>query len=236
MVLKQFELNRAGRDFVVGDVHGCFHLLAKALKAERFNPATDRCFAVGDLIDRGPYSEHLLHWLRQPWFHTCLGNHEEMLLHTDPDSSEGKEWFKRYGGKWWLRQDEEERAKIRTALERLSIAMEIETQQGHVGIVHAEVPEECSWQLFIQRLQQNDLDTRREALWGRRRILGSINGPVSGIDFVVCGHTITPHRQVMEIDNVWFIDCGAYLEDGKSQLTLLPLEMLFKKAPDELAH
>lgn len=235
IVLEQFSLNRAGRDFVVGDIHGCFHLLEQALDAHHFNPATDRCFAVGDLIDRGPHSDRLLHWLRQPWFHTCLGNHEEMLLYTAPESPEGRQWFNANGGKWWLNMSGKKRNEIRAELCHRPIAIEVQTHDGRVGIVHADIPASLSWQGFIQALQQGDTATQREAQWGRRRMKGLINRPVAGIDHVVCGHTITPHRQVMTINNVWFIDTGACLESSDSRLTLLPLETLFQKSPPELA-
>ena len=50
-------INQAGRDLVVGDVHGCFRTLARALSQLEFDPSCDRLFGVGDLVDRGPHSE-----------------------------------------------------------------------------------------------------------------------------------------------------------------------------------
>ena len=41
------DLNREGRDFVVGDVHGCFRTLDRALTALAFDPSRDRLFGVG---------------------------------------------------------------------------------------------------------------------------------------------------------------------------------------------
>ncbi|MBP5140546.1 serine/threonine protein phosphatase, partial [Pseudomonas chlororaphis] len=46
---QRFELNTAGRDFAVGDIHGYFTKLQAALDAIGFNPAVDRLFSVGDL-------------------------------------------------------------------------------------------------------------------------------------------------------------------------------------------
>ena len=40
--------NRLGRDFVVGDVHGCFRTLERALAALEFDASCDRLFGVGD--------------------------------------------------------------------------------------------------------------------------------------------------------------------------------------------
>ncbi len=50
-------LNQAGRDFVVGDVHGCFRTLECALLEIEFDPSRDRLFGVGDLVNRGPHRD-----------------------------------------------------------------------------------------------------------------------------------------------------------------------------------
>ena len=72
--------NVKGRDFVVGDLHGCFDLLDRLLEHVSFDPGCDRLFSVGDLIDRGHDSLRSLEYLRAPWFHGVRGNHEAMLL------------------------------------------------------------------------------------------------------------------------------------------------------------
>lgn len=72
--------NIRGRDLAVGDIHGHFQRLEKCLEAVRFDPAVDRLFSVGDLVDRGPHSEAALEWLAQPWFHAVQGNHEALAI------------------------------------------------------------------------------------------------------------------------------------------------------------
>jgi hypothetical protein len=62
--------NTAGRDFVCGDIHGCFDELDAALAKLQFDPAVDRLISVGDLVDRGPRSAdeplvQFLLWQRQ---------------------------------------------------------------------------------------------------------------------------------------------------------------------------
>jgi len=59
--------NTTGKDFVVGDLHGCYDLLESLLGAVSFDKSKDRLFSVGDLIDRGPNS---LRCLRIP-FQSC---------------------------------------------------------------------------------------------------------------------------------------------------------------------
>ena len=53
---RTFTANAHGRDFVVGDVHGCFRTLERALTELQFDPTRDRLFGVGDLVARGPHS------------------------------------------------------------------------------------------------------------------------------------------------------------------------------------
>lgn len=72
--------NVEGRDFVVGDLHGCFDELARLLTFVKFDPNRDRLFSTGDLIDRGPRSEDCLALLKKKWFYPVLGNHEDLLL------------------------------------------------------------------------------------------------------------------------------------------------------------
>ena len=67
--MPRFEQNTAGRDFAVGDIHGCFTELQRGLDAIGFDASADRLFSVGDPVDRGPESHHALRWLDRPWFH-----------------------------------------------------------------------------------------------------------------------------------------------------------------------
>ena len=71
--------NDAGRDLVVGDLHGYRALLDALLERVGFDPARDRLFSVGDLTDRGPESERCLELLGEPWFLPVLGNHDVLL-------------------------------------------------------------------------------------------------------------------------------------------------------------
>ena len=53
-LVRRFAPNTAGRDFVVGDIHGCFDALGDEMDRIRFDPAVDRMFSVGDLVESGP--------------------------------------------------------------------------------------------------------------------------------------------------------------------------------------
>ena len=77
-MLERCAVNRAGTDYVVGDIHGCYGLLQAALERLDFDTACDRLFCVGDLIDRGPDSRACLELVFEPWLHAVRGNHEEL--------------------------------------------------------------------------------------------------------------------------------------------------------------
>lgn len=88
--VKEVPVNLEGRDFIVGDLHGCFDELAKLLSYVEFNPHQDRLFSTGDLIDRGPRSLDCLNLLKKKWFYPVLGNHEDIFLIRFKMYEEGK--------------------------------------------------------------------------------------------------------------------------------------------------
>lgn len=228
--IKRFPINLHGRDFIVGDIHGCFDQLNTELERLNFDPQQDRLFAVGDLVDRGPGSKKVLSWLSQPWFHSCLGNHEEMILTLEPDSGEGISWYQSYGGEWWLELDPKSRSTIRKSLAQLPLIIELETVHGRIGLVHADIPKGMDWSTFVHLLEQGDQEVRGTALWGRSRIKRLLASPVKGIERVVCGHTLTQEHKIVTKGNVWFIETGAFLQDMEGgHLTVVSSEQLFEK-------
>ena len=218
--IKKFPRNQHGRDFIAGDIHGCFDELNNALNKHQFDPQTDRLFSVGDLIDRGPGSHKVLSWLEQPWFHSCLGNHEEMILTAAVDSDAGQNW--------WLDLTADSRAEISAAFATLPLVIELESRHGRIGIVHADIPKGMSWPTFIRLLELGDTDTRKTALWGRSRIKRLINSPVKEIERVVCGHTVTANHKIIRKANVWFIETGAFLPDETAHLSVVNIDQLFE--------
>lgn len=79
-IVRQLPSNDQGKDFIVGDIHGCLTLLLRLLDAVNFDKSRDRLFSVGDLIDRGPHSLECLYLSASPWFYAVQGNHEQLLL------------------------------------------------------------------------------------------------------------------------------------------------------------
>ncbi|WP_371195695.1 symmetrical bis(5'-nucleosyl)-tetraphosphatase [Glaciecola sp. SC05] len=70
------------RNFVIGDIQGCYQALKQILKKAQFNEQKDKLWAVGDLIARGPDSLSTLAYCQDlgPHFETVLGNHDLHLI------------------------------------------------------------------------------------------------------------------------------------------------------------
>lgn len=221
----RFERNTAGRDFVVGDIHGMFLHLERLLERVSFDGTRDRLFSVGDLVDRGPRSRDALAWIEQPWFFAVRGNHEQFAIDSD-DPHQRELWINFNGGAWWLELAPELQVRFREAFESLPLAIEIETGAGRVGVVHADVPPAVDWDEFTRMLEANERDAVLYALWSRNRITGyATTAPVGGdVTRVYCGHT--PTRHTVQLDNVCYIDTGAaYINDGYAEARLTVVEI-----------
>lgn len=218
--IKVFESNPKGRDFVVGDIHGHFKLLASLLEKVDFNTQQDRLFCVGDLIDRGPDSIDVLKWLSEPWFYGVRGNHEQMLI----DCLSGRGDINRHtrnGGAWLYALSPSVQNEIYNLLQTLPVMIEVNLSDGRkIGIVHAEAFLSCatqSWQdakdaisgMRGESAQQQALNT---ALYARERIEQQNQAPIIGLHKLYVGHSTVPH--VHALGNVVYIDTGCSFSDG----------------------
>jgi serine/threonine protein phosphatase 1 len=209
------------RAYVVGDVHGRLDLLEELLakidsELQRRPAAKALLVFVGDLIDRGPASAHVIERLRtyrregiQTVF--LLGNHEEVLLRIlAGDASLITKW-RWFGGSECLQSygvdaaqlghlsDEDALAIVRSAIPRKHVEF-IESfvdscRFGDYLFVHAGI------RPGIELEQQSQSDLR----WIREPFL--VDETDHGF-VVVHGHTIM--AEVDEQPNRIGIDTGAY--------------------------
>jgi len=151
--IKTFEPNLLGSDYCIGDLHGSFSVFENLIKNLKFNPAVDRMFSVGDLVDRGPDSLKCLDLIRRPWFHAVLANHEKMMLGKFDRQWEGEYWFQN-GGHWGMEafndfgrpnytpsDDSFELHDLLPLVRELPFLITVNTKSGKkFHILHAELP------------------------------------------------------------------------------------------------
>lgn len=215
-LVRRFAPNIEGRDFVVGDIHGCFDALCVEMDRIQFNPAVDRMFSVGDLVDRGAQSADAIDWIAQPWFHSIRGNHEEMAI-LSAAGALSADMYAANGGAWFLALAPDQQKAIAQVFLTLPIVIEVSTPAGLVGLVHAE-PQGLDWPRFVANVMAEDSVTLDLAVWARTRYRAHDTRCIQGVRVVYVGHT--PVAKPIELGNVRYIDTGAVF--GKS-LTVVEL-------------
>lgn len=204
--------NLAGRDFIVGDIHGAYALLDDALAHVEFDGARDRLFSTGDLVDRGPASESALRYLQQPWFHPVLGNHEAMYLDYYRDGPRPEADLAAFcannARQWWETTSERFRSDFLGQISRLPYIREVHVGTRTIGILHAE-PLDCDWTTLKALIR-----SRRDGDWAREHLLWSRNYfrqnaaiSVADIDWIYVGHNSV--ALPAQIANILYIDTNA---------------------------
>ncbi|MET0355454.1 MAG: hypothetical protein ABW044_01690, partial [Cellvibrio sp.] len=122
------------------------------------------------------------------------------------------------------------------AFSKLPLAIELElSDEKRVGLVHAELPDDCDWSKvkdLLLNIDPSKIEAMRETsdmLWNRNQPLlpqeqRSRIQPVKNIDHVFHGHTIV--ENYLTITNRTFMDLGAY-RTGEIGL-IQPIEFLAK--------
>lgn len=223
MRIKRFAANTAGRDFAVGDIHGHFSRLQAALDTVAFDPEIDRLFSVGDLVDRGPECRDVLDWLTKPWFHPVRGNHDDYVCRFDTCNVDN--WVYN-GGAWFAGLAWDEQREFAAQFRELPIAIEVETTEGLIGIVHADCPLQ-SWDELRRELETPESAKRlklvqNSCMWSRTRIQDGATNGVEGLRALVVGHT--PLRQPIALGNVHHIDTAGWMDGHFTLLNLTTLQ------------
>ncbi|MBH3429823.1 metallophosphoesterase [Pseudomonas alkylphenolica] len=219
--IERFAANHQGRDYAVGDIHGHFQRVRAQLMRVGFDPKVDRLFSVGDLVDRGPECTDALDWLDQPWFHAVQGNHEALAVTHVNGGWLDYGQYRAAGGGWFLDLPEREQARFAERFARMPLAMEVETAQGLVGLVHADCPF-ASWCELCEQLQGQMPQALEEyCQWSRHRLQVDDASPIAGLRALIVGHT--PLREIRVLGNIWHIDTGGW---SRGHFSLLALDSL----------
>ncbi len=216
-MIKKFEENKLGRDFVIGDLHGCYNLLFEGLSKLDFDKEIDRVFSVGDLIDRGPNSEKCLSLLYEPWFHTVKGNHEE-ILQIIVDEGGDWDWWCENGGEWSKDVTVDNLREYARIIKSLPIAISVGSGETRFNVIHAE------FYGTDEELDKGEFDHRtiQTMLWSRSgwyNIGTPLNLP--GLSPTFCGHTIL--STITKNGSLIGIDCGAYKQERGSLAIIQPV-------------
>ncbi|WP_087667816.1 metallophosphoesterase [Caballeronia humi] len=208
-VVLRHPANRAGRDFVVGDIHGCVDSLRYLLQEIGFDGARDRLFSVGDLVDRGTDSLAAIDLIDKPWFFPVLGNHEDALIAVASGRMRRQAWYG-IGGAWAETLADDQLAALAARLSVLPLVRIVGDGAERFNVLHAEFFGTDA-DLEVAEFAP---ETRNTLLWGRGLALGSADpARQQGLSLTYCGHT--PTKNVKNIGSQVFIDTGAFSSDGR---------------------
>jgi serine/threonine protein phosphatase 1 len=211
----RLEKNKSGKDFVCGDIHGCFDDLESELKKLRFNKTFDRLFCVGDLIDRGPRSELATYYMGRHWFFSVMGNHENMFLMGHLDFPGHEKYIKnhiRNGGGWAYELDKDKKDAMLAAIDELPLIIQVDD----VIITHAVLPAVNS----LEEIEKDYTEYITPILWERKEYPPVL---IPGIHRVYVGHT--PVSEPIQLGQHYLIDTWAWrkYKDGNGKLTILEI-------------
>jgi len=168
--------------YAIGDVQGCFYAFQALLTKLNFNPARDRIWLVGDMINRGTGSLEMLRWCvaHQHVIKVVLGNHDlhaiavahsirpphrsdtlQSIL-TAPDATKLLDWL-RHQPLMWVEND---MAMVHAGLlpqwsisQALSYASEVEAALQHANYIQ-----------FLQHMYGNHPHVWHDDLQGMERL------------------------------------------------------------------
>lgn len=219
---KHFPINRQGRDYFVGDLHGHFSLLMKTLGRVGFDHDRDRLFCTGDLIDRGLQSPECIRLLSEPWFHSVTGNHE-CLFTVGRKDPRARAMHIKNGGAWAYEIPELEREELFGIIRaNFCLGFTVEAGRGRIGVIHAEAP--ADWEsVMCSEIPQSDI---KEHLWsvnGYNQALTKRCTPVANVEAVVMGHAGCDYLTA-DANQVWI---DTVIRSGR--LTVVDYERVFQE-------
>lgn len=260
IIVGRLPANFAGRDIIIGDLHGHPEILHRLLAQAKFNPARDRVISTGDLVDRGPDSLGCLEFLNEPWFFAVRGNHEQNLAAmiamaaTALDRGQSvadiisdlSETVARMSAAWfpqWLASgtfDRHQMDAIYTRIMSLPHILAVGDGRQRFNVVHADVIEAglASDQQIDAAHGMQDSIREQALIWSRtayRCLQDGYDAPdiERQLSLTFCGHNAT--SLLMVWGRHMFIDTGCgYLASpdlGLSAVVVPTGDVLFEPMP-----
>lgn len=215
-LIKYIDGNKYNNVYVVGDLHGEYTKLMKALDGVSFNYDEDLLLCVGDLVDRGEENEQCINLIDEEWFETVMGNHEDFCIQGLDDYN--VEFYHRMhnnGGHWFYDLDYGRQLEIYKKFKNLPILMEMRRAGKKYGFVHADLPYQ-DWEYNKACLEAGDFIEGRHIIdhliWARN-IVNMDTIQIAQVDQVFFGHT--PVDDFKHVGNCTFIDTGVVFDKNK---------------------
>jgi serine/threonine protein phosphatase 1 len=228
---KSYDLQRASRIYVIGDIHGRLDLLDQVIvkidtDMKRSPNAEAITVTLGDYIDRGPNSRGVLERLMQNPFPTpylaLKGNHEELFENFFENPSLGNQW-RHLGGLETLHSYgvPVSLLMVGKGFREAADLLRERVPKAHLDFLSSLGTSASSASFFLCHAGVRpgiplDRQNARDLLWIRDEFL---NSPMDFGKRVVHGHTPTNEPEVL--GNRINIDTGAYMT---GRLTCLALE------------
>lgn len=211
--LRHLPANLLGRDFVVGDIHGCLSELRLLLAAVGFDIRRDRLFSVGDLVDRGPLSREALSLLAEPWFFAARGNHEQMICDYWKNPSEHPKLAQPWAAGFSAKEIHAQSGMI----QKLPHVIKVGDGSGAFYVLHAELWRQGAMlteKMIDECLFGDQGRAVEKVLWSRAVSdaheagrLGAIHD--LALPRIFCGHTIK--EAPTPIGRCIYLDTGAFV-------------------------
>ena len=126
-----------------------------------------------------------------------------------------------YGGGWFLDLPPDRQKVFADAFAQLPIAIEVETADGAVGLLHADCPV-LFWPRLESALQDRYKRTSAACQWSRERLRQMDRTDIKGVRAVVAGHT--PVAAPLLLGNVYHIDTAGWMDGHFTLIDLATLQ------------
>lgn len=216
----KLDLSTKRNVYAVGDIHGRFDLVRKELDKISFDSEQDYLISVGDLVDRGPYSDEAKLWVEKPWFQHIIGNHE-VLTYNAANEDPGLHLLN--GGLWFNSYSPSDKLAFAEKLMHAPYVLEIlSPKENKIGFLHGDIPFD-DWDQLVDILDNEEgIECPDHILdfivWGREscQVFRNIkySKHIKNIDHVFFGHT--PMKTIKTNNNMTWIDTGAFATNNLS--------------------